>query len=46
MTMFNRLPSLLTEFDLPYTDDQPVDNELQLLAPYLLRAILLLVYGR
>jgi Uma2 family endonuclease len=44
MTMFNRLPSLLTEFDLPYTDDQPVDNELQLLAPYLLRAILLLAW--
>jgi Uma2 family endonuclease len=44
MTMFNRLPSLPTEFDLPYTDDQPVDNELQLLAPYLLRAILLLAW--
>jgi Uma2 family endonuclease len=44
MTMFNRLPSLPTEFDLPYTDDQPVDNELQWLAPHLLRAILLLAW--
>lgn len=33
-------PSSLTEDDLPYTDDQPVDNELQLLLPVLLRATL------
>ena len=33
-----RLP---TEDDLPDTDDQPVDNELQLLVPFLLQAILL-----
>jgi Uma2 family endonuclease len=42
--MFDRLPSLPTEFDLPDTDDQPVDNELQILAPYLLRAILTLAW--
>jgi Uma2 family endonuclease len=35
-------PFLLTEDDLPDTDNQPVDNELQILAPTLLRAILIL----
>jgi Uma2 family endonuclease len=34
------LQPLLTEDDLPYSDEKPVDNELQLLAPGLLRAIL------
>jgi hypothetical protein len=38
--MFNPIPALPTEFDLPDTDDKPVDNELQLLIPTLLRAIL------
>jgi Uma2 family endonuclease len=33
-------PDSLSEDDLPYSDDQPVDNELQLLLPVLLRAIL------
>jgi Uma2 family endonuclease len=42
--MLNRLPSLPTEFDLPDTDNQPVDNELQILVPYLLRAMLLLAW--
>jgi Uma2 family endonuclease len=39
-------PSLVlpTEEDLPYTDDQPVDNELQLIIPILLRAILTLAW--
>ena len=37
--------SLPTEFDLPDSDDQPVDNELQLLLPTLLRAILSLVWS-
>jgi Uma2 family endonuclease len=36
---YSRRP-LPTEFDLPDSDDQPVDNELQLLIPALLRAIL------
>jgi Uma2 family endonuclease len=39
MSMFNPL-LLPTEFDLPETDNKPVDNELQILAPGLLRAIL------
>jgi Uma2 family endonuclease len=37
---FNPSFSLPTEEDLPYTDDQPVDNELQWLIPFLLRSIL------
>jgi Uma2 family endonuclease len=44
MTMFNRQSSLPTEFDLPETDHQPVDNELQVLIPALLRAILALAW--
>jgi hypothetical protein len=43
-TMFDRLSSLPTEFDLPDTDDKPVDNELQILAPFLLRTILTLAW--
>jgi Uma2 family endonuclease len=35
---------LPTEEDLPDSDEQPVDNELQLLAPGLLRAILLHIW--
>jgi Uma2 family endonuclease len=38
-------PASLTEDDLPYSDDQPVDNELQLLLPVLLRAILALLWA-
>jgi Uma2 family endonuclease len=41
--MFNPQP-LPTEFDLPETDNKPVDNELQILAPALLRAILSLAW--
>jgi Uma2 family endonuclease len=36
---------LLTEEDLPDSDETPVDNELQLLAPVLLRAILTYIWG-
>lgn len=39
------LQNLPTEFDLPDSDDQPVDNELQLLVPALLRAILALLWA-
>jgi len=39
------LPRLPTEDDLPDTDNQPVDNELQLLVPFLLQAILLLAWA-
>ncbi len=38
-------PSLPTELDLPDTDNQPVDNELQLLLPTLLRSVLSLVWA-
>lgn len=38
-------PSLPTEEDLPCSDEQPVDNELQLLVPFLLRAILALAWA-
>lgn len=38
-------PSSLAEDDLPYTDDQPVDNELKLLLPTLLRATLGLLWA-
>ncbi len=37
--------SLPTELDLPDSDDQPVDNELQLLLPILLRAVLGLLWA-
>ena len=39
------LPRLPTENDLPDTDHQPVDNELQLLVPFLLQAMLLLAWA-
>ena len=35
---------LPTEDDLPDSDEKPVDHELQLLAPMLLRGILLLLW--
>jgi len=38
-------PSLLTDADLPETDHQPVDNELQVLIPILLRASLTLLWA-
>ncbi|WNZ44091.1 Uma2 family endonuclease [Leptolyngbya boryana CZ1] len=41
----NPLQILPTEFDLPGSDNQPVDNELQLLIPVLLRAILALLWA-
>ncbi len=45
MLQQNPLKPLPTEEDLLETDNQPVDNELQLLIPTLLRAILLLAWG-
>jgi Uma2 family endonuclease len=39
------LENLPTEHDLPDTDNRPVDNELQLLLPHLLRSILLLAWA-
>ncbi len=39
------LENLPTEHDLPETDNRPVDNELQLLLPTLLRSILLLAWA-
>jgi Uma2 family endonuclease len=40
-----RLHTLLTEYGLPDTNEQPVDNKLQVLVPALLRAILALLWG-
>jgi Uma2 family endonuclease len=40
MVQYNPLPILPGEADLPETDNLPVDNELQILIPTLLRAIL------
>jgi len=45
MVQSKPLSSLLTEDDLPETDNQPVDNELQVLIPILLRAILALFWA-
>jgi Uma2 family endonuclease len=42
MVQYNPLQILPSDVDLPETDNQPVDNELQLLIPTLLRAILTL----
>lgn len=39
------LLSFPTEYDLPDSDGKPVDNELQILAPGLLRAILTLIWA-
>jgi Uma2 family endonuclease len=38
-------PPLPTEADLPETDGKPVDNELQLLAAFILRSILMQIWG-
>ena len=40
LLQYQRRSQLPTEDDLPDTDHQPVDNELQLLVPFLLQAIL------
>ncbi len=45
MVQSKPLFSPLTEDDLPETDNQPVDNELQVLIPILLRAILALLWA-
>jgi len=42
---YNSLQYLPTEEDLPETDNTPVDNELQILIPNLLRAILALLWA-
>ncbi len=39
------IKSLLTEQNLPDTDNQPVDNELQILLPYLLRSVLAMAWA-
>ncbi|MEP0886086.1 hypothetical protein NDI49_31620 [Trichocoleus sp. ST-U3] len=44
MLEYNSLQYLPTEEDLPETDNTPVDNELQILIPNLLRAILALYF--
>ena len=44
MVHYNPLEYLPTEEDLPYSDDTPVDNELQILIPDLLRAILSMLW--
>lgn len=46
MVQYKPLPSSLTEDDLPETDNQPVDNELQVLIPILLQAILALLWAQ
>lgn len=46
MVQYKPLPSPLTEDDLPETDNQSVDNELQVLIPILLQAILALLWAR
>lgn len=45
MVQYNRLQYLLTEEDLPDSDDTPHDNEFQVLIPNLLRAILSLLWA-
>ena len=45
MVKYNRLQYLPSEEELPETDNTPVDNELQLLIPILLRAILVLLWA-
>lgn len=44
MVHYNPLEYLPTEEDLPDSDDTPVDNELQILIPDLLRAILSMLW--
>ncbi len=43
MIQYNPLQHLRTAEELPDSDDTPVDNELQILIPNLLRAILALL---
>jgi len=45
MVQYNPLQYLPTEEDLPDSDDTPVDNEFQIIIPFLLRAILLLLWA-
>lgn len=45
MVQYNPLQILPTEADLPETDHLPVDNELQILLPMLLRAILVQLWA-
>jgi Uma2 family endonuclease len=45
MVQFQPKQWLLTEEDLPETDNVPVDNELQIIIPTLLRAILGLLWA-
>lgn len=45
MVQYNPLQYLPTEEDLPDSDDTPLDNELQILIPHLLRAILSLLWA-
>jgi Uma2 family endonuclease len=45
MVQYNPLEYLPTAEDLPDSDDTPVDNELQILIPTLLRAILALLWA-
>jgi len=45
MLQYNPLQYLPTEEDLPDSDDTPVDNEFQIIIPFLLRAILLLLWA-
>lgn len=46
MVQYNPLQYLPTEEDLPDSDDTPVDNELQILIPFLLRGILSLLWAK
>lgn len=46
MVQYNPLQYLPTAEELPETDNTPVDNELQILIPTLLRAILALLWSR
>jgi Uma2 family endonuclease len=45
MVQYNPLQYLPTEEELPSSDDTPVDNELQILVPNLLRAILAIAWA-
>jgi hypothetical protein len=46
MVQYNPLQYLPSAEELPDSDDTPVDNELQILIPILLRAILGFAVGR
>lgn len=45
MIQYPPLHLLPTEEDLPFTDDRPVDNELQIIIPAMLRSILAMAWG-